>query len=331
MHMSDALITPVVAGIMYACSATVAAHSVKKLNKENDHKKISIMGVMGAFVFATQMINFSIPGTGSSGHLICAILLASLLGPYAAFLTMIGVLLIQSLLFADGGLLALGCNVWNMAFYGCFMGYYLIWRPIMKNGASRKKIIIACVLGSVIALQLGAFTVILDTLASGVTDLPFKAFVSTMQPIHLAIGLIEGVITSAILIFIYNVRPEMLHGIGIKEKQSRYSLKKTLVVLCAVAILIGGGLSLLASSNPDGLEWSIGKITGSTDLKQSENQISDIASQVQDKTAVIPNYDLKKVDSDYETSLVGILGTVTVLVVCAGACYLFTYKKKKKK
>lgn len=91
------------------------------------------MGVMGAFVFAAQMINFTIPGTGSSGHLCGGMMLTALLGPYAAFLTMIGVLLIQCLLFADGGLLALGCNIWNMAFYGCFLGYFLFWRPMMKR------------------------------------------------------------------------------------------------------------------------------------------------------------------------------------------------------
>ena len=87
------------------------------------------MGVMGAFVFATQMINFTIPGTGSSGHLCGGMLLSSLLDLYAGFLTMIGVLLIQCLFLRMEGLLALGCNVWNMAFYGCFIGT-LIWHAI---------------------------------------------------------------------------------------------------------------------------------------------------------------------------------------------------------
>ena len=94
-------------------------------------------------------------------------LLSALLGPYAGFLTMIGVLLIQGLLFADGGLLALGCNVWNMAFYGCFIDSLLIWKPIMKNGMSKAKIVLASVLGCVITLQMGAFSVTLETLASG--------------------------------------------------------------------------------------------------------------------------------------------------------------------
>lgn len=108
---------------------------------------------MGAFVFAAQMLNFTIPGTGSSEHLCGGLLLAAVVGPYAAFLTMIGVLLIQCLLFADGGLLALGANIWNMAFYGCFVGGGVIWALLMKSGVSRTKIILASVLGCVASLH----------------------------------------------------------------------------------------------------------------------------------------------------------------------------------
>ena len=92
------------------------------------------MAVTAALVFAGQMINYTIPGTGSSGHMCGGMLLSALLGPQAGFLSMIVILAIQCLFFADGGLMALGANVWNMAFYGCFVGYYLIWRPILRAG-----------------------------------------------------------------------------------------------------------------------------------------------------------------------------------------------------
>ncbi len=141
-------------------------------------------------------------------------MLTALLGPFAGFLTMIGVLLIQCLMFADGGILALGCNVWNMAFYGCFVGGLLIWKQMMKNGANKKKITIASILGCVITLQLGAFSVVLETLISGVSELPFSVFVAAMQPIHIAIGLVEGLITAVVLCFIYEARPELLWGVG---------------------------------------------------------------------------------------------------------------------
>ena len=147
MHMADALVVPAVAGTMYALSTGTAAYSIRRVRLEQDEKKIPVMGVMGAFVFAAQMINFTIPGTGSSGHLCGSMLLSAILGPFAGFLTMIGILLIQCLLFADGGLLALGCNVWNMAFYGCFIGGFLIWKPIMRKGFSRAKIMAASIIG----------------------------------------------------------------------------------------------------------------------------------------------------------------------------------------
>ncbi len=108
MHMADALLSPAVAGTMYACSTAVAAYSITKIRKEDDQTKIPTMGIMGAFVFAAQMINFTIPGTGSSGHLCGGMLLSAMLGAPAGFLTMIGILLIQCLMFADGGLMALG-------------------------------------------------------------------------------------------------------------------------------------------------------------------------------------------------------------------------------
>lgn len=140
MHMADALLSSAVAGGMYACSLVAAGYALRKVQQERNDKILPVMGVMGAFVFAVQMLNFTIPGTGSSGHLCGGMLLAAVVGPYAAFLTMIGVLLIQCLLFADGGLLALGANIWNMAFYGCFVGGGVIWALAMRSGMTRTKL-----------------------------------------------------------------------------------------------------------------------------------------------------------------------------------------------
>lgn len=332
MHMADALVAPAVATTMYICSAAAATYSVKKVRLESEPKKIPVMRIMGAFVFATQMINFTIPGTGSSGHLCGGMLLSALLGPSAGFLTMIGVLLIQCLLFADGGLLALGCNIWNMAFYGCFIGALLIWKPIMKKGFSKTKIALASILGCVITLQLGAFSVTLETMASGITSLPFGTFVATMQPIHLAIGFVEGLITAAVLIFVYEARPELLYGNaekGTEKKQGRFSFKNTLVILGVLAVLIGGCLSLVASSHPDGLEWSIEKITGSTEV-ESSGGIYDTVGEIQENTALLPDYAFKNSDSTFGTTFSGIVGSLIVVGVCVGACYAFKFFRKKK-
>lgn len=329
MHMADALVAPAVAATMYLASGTAGGYSIRRVRMEDDAKKIPLMGVMGAFVFAAQMINFTIPGTGSSGHLCGGMLLSALLGPCAGFLTMIGVLLIQCLLFADGGLLALGCNVWNMAFYGCFVGALLIWRPIMKKGATKGKIVLASVLGSVLTLQLGAFSVTLETLASGITELPFGVFVATMQPIHLAIGTVEGLITAAVLVFVHEARPELLWGVGETASEGKLTFKNTLIVLAAGAALIGGVLSLFASAFPDGLEWSMEKVAGTAELS-SAGGVYDMLAAVQEKTALLPDYAFKGSESAAGTSFSGIVGAVVVIGVCVGCCQLFRFFKKQR-
>lgn len=328
MHMADALIVPAVAATMYVASSGAAAFSIKRVRLENETKKIPVMGVMSAFVFATQMINFTIPGTGSSGHFCGGLLLSILLGPYAGFLSMITVLMVQCLLFADGGILALGCNIWNMAFYACFLGYLCIYRPIVKKTMSNGRIILASVLGSVISLQLGAFSVALETLLSGITELSFGQFVAMMQPIHLAIGTIEGFITATVVIFVKNTRPELLH---IETATNRVGYKQILVILSVIVVLIGGGLSLVASSNPDGLEWSIQRVTGSTEIDTySKNADAvDSASKIQEKTALLPDYAFSGSDAALGTSVSGVFGSVVVAIISIGCCIIIKLFKKK--
>lgn len=336
MHMADALVIPAVAGTMYVASAAAAANSIKKVRLENEPKKIPAMGVMGAFVFAAQMINFTIPGTGSSGHLCGGMLLTAMLGPWAGFLTMIGILLIQCLMFADGGLLALGCNIWNMAFYGCFVGGLLVWRPMMRSGITKKKIAAASIAASIITLQLGAFSVVLETFASGITELPFKAFVSVMQPIHLAIGLVEGLITAAVLCFVYEARPEMLWGAeGEKAgREGRFSFRKTLVILAATAAVIAGVVSLVASSLPDGLEWSMEKVAGTAELEGTgsdfEVGVYEGMENIQSATAILPDYSFSSSDSAAGTAVSGLVGGAAVIALCVAACYAFKFFGRKK-
>lgn len=330
MHMADALLSPAVAGTMYVASAGVAAYSIKKIKEEDDTKKVPVMGVMGAFVFATQMLNFTIPGTGSSGHLCGGMMLSALLGPYAGFLTMIGVLLVQGLFFADGGLLALGANVWNMAFYGCFLGALLIWKPMMKKGASKTKIIVASILGCVLTLQCGAFSVTLETLASGITELPFKVFVATMQPIHLAIGAVEGLITAAVLVFIYEARPEFLWGVGTEEtKEGKLSKKATIAVLAVVAAVCAGVISLFASAFPDGLEWSMENVAGTTEL-EAGGGIYSVMESIQNATSFLPEYAFKNSEAAAGTSVSGIVGGLIVVALLVGISYLVRCSAKKK-
>lgn len=325
MHMADALLSPAVATTMYAATALAGTGSIVKLNKHEDASRLPTMAVTAALVFAGQMINFTIPGTGASGHICGGMLLTSLLGPEAGFLSMIVILAIQCLFFADGGLLALGANCWNMAFYGCFIGYYLIWRPIMKSGLSdRVKLILAPVLGCILTLQLGAFSVCLETTLSGVTDLPFGVFVTIMQPIHLAIGLVEGLVTSAILLFVYEARPSIIVDLmpaplwnceGAK-KADRLPLVSTLAVILVAALAIGGGVSLLASSNPDGLEWSMFNQMGiNEDSYGVSSSAATKASIIQENLAFLPDYAFKDSEDFTGTVFSGIVGTGIVFLI----------------
>ncbi|MDD3338548.1 MAG: energy-coupling factor ABC transporter permease [Lachnospiraceae bacterium] len=330
MHMADALVSPAVGLVMYGATAAAAGYSIYKVRLEENTKKVPMMAVMSAFVFATQMLNFTIPGTGSSGHLCGGFLLSAILGPYAGFLSMIVILLTQCLLFADGGLLALGANVWNMAFYGCFLGYFCIYRPMMKKGFSNVKLGISSILACVITLQFGAFSVVLETLLSGITDLPFGTFVAAMQPIHLAIGLVEGLISAAVLIFIYNTRPELLTNDEMKTNKE-FSMKKLLVILSIAVVVCAGGISLVASSNPDGLEWSMEQVAGSTELEDSGDSAYATAANIQDTTALLPDYAFKDSDSAVGTSFSGILGAAIVAGLCLVICLAFGFFRHKKK
>lgn len=345
MHMADALLSPAVAATMYAATAVTVGASVKTLRKDVAAEKLPTMAVTSALVFAGQMINYTIPGTGSSGHLCGGMLLSALLGPQAGFLSMVVILTIQCLFFADGGLMALGANCWNMAFYGCFVGYYLIWRPILRSSlfgtaksAMRGKIALASILGCVITLQLGAFSVVLETSLSGITELPFGAFVGIMQPIHLAIGLVEGLITSAVLVFVYEARPELLPDGKASPAQGKLSRRGTLAVLAAVVILVGGGLSLFASPNPDGLEWSL---FGNADSGYTENlgldeenyglhsAASDAAASIQEKTAFLPDYGFPESDSAAGTTVSGLVGSAIVAGAAVLICLIGGFFRKK--
>jgi len=355
--MADALLAPVVAAGMYVASGTAAGVSVKKLRDEGlagngkASDKLPTMAVASALIFAGQMINYSIPGTGSSGHLCGGMLLSALLGPYAGFLSMITVLAIQCLFFADGGLMALGANIWNMAFYGCFVGYFLIYRPIMNSHlfeklgtdrAARLRIALASIAGCVITLQLGAGSVAVETAVSGISSLPFGAFLGLMLPIHLAIGLVEGLITSAVLIFIYETRPELLSGTEARsEHGNRMSVKGVLAVLAVLALVTGGFLSLYASGDPDGLEWAL---FGNADGGYSENMgldeddfgissgAADTAGEIQESTSFLPDYAFSG-DSENPagTTVSGIVGSLMVAGVAALICVAGGFFRKKKK
>ena len=308
MHMADALISPAVGLSMGAVSALAIGLSVAKVKKDElSEKKIPIMGVAGAMVFAGQMINFTIPATGSSGHIGGGILLAGLLGGAPAFLSLTAVLVIQCLFFADGGLLALGCNIFNMGAVPCLIVYPLLFKTIINGGAGYKRLSFASIVSVVAGLLLGAFGVVLETLTSGITELPFGLFAALMLSIHLVIGIVEGIITATALCFVYKMRPEIIDALPSVENPDGVSIKKVLATLVILTIITAGALSMLSSKNPDGLEWALGKVTGG--VYGSETYPENAA----------------------ETSVAGLVGAAGTFVLAGSAGLIITKIKKRKR
>ena len=317
MHMADALISTSVGGTLWAASGAMLVYSSRKLKADLDERKAPLMGVLGAFIFSAQMINFSIPGTGSSGHLGGAMILAILLGPHAAFLTIASVLTVQALFFADGGLLALGCNMFNMGFLPCFIVYPLVYRPIAGASSNSARIMIGATLSGIVALQLGALAVVLQTVVSGISELPFATFAVVMLPIHLAIGLVEGLATFGIVSVLYKARPELLTLSQMPRTVSRFPLETAIIALGMATLLTAGLFSAFASSNPDGLEWSIAKTSGQEELAIAENSVAAGLAGVQEKASFLPDYGFKDAPPELATIGTGVAGVTGAALTLA--------------
>ncbi|MGE5159885.1 MAG: energy-coupling factor ABC transporter permease [Betaproteobacteria bacterium] len=328
MHMADALLSPAVGGAMWLASGAALAVSSRRVRERGDDRLVPLMGVLGAFVFAAQMINFAIPGTGSSGHLGGALLLSILLGPHAAFVVIASVLAVQALFFADGGLLALGANIFNLGVLPCFLAYPLVYRPLAGDGSSARRVALAGAVAAVVGLQLGALGVVLQTVASGVSSLPFSTFLWLMLPIHLAIGVIEGFATVAIVMAIHRARPDLVRAaIGTSPPSSR-PLRPLLAGLAVVALLTGGVMSWFASAQPDGLEWSIEHARQGGGEAAPGGGVHRLVADLQRRLALLPDYGFS-VDAraaepakeaawpavDAGTSLAGVVGGAATLAL----------------
>lgn len=325
MHMADALVSPAVAAVSAAISAGLLGLAASKIKKERDQSIVPLMGVMGAFIFAAQMINFSIPGTGSSGHIIGGVLLGAMLGPWAAMLTLASVLTVQCLLFADGGLMAIGCNILNMGVCTTLIAYPLVFRPIMKHGGSLPRILVASVLACTVGLELGAILVTAETELSGITALPTDRFLAFMTSIHLFIGIGEGIATAAVVYYVARYNPSLLEYRrescpASTEKRPRFG--RTTIVLCIVALILASTFTWIASSSPDGLEWSLEKITGSTELVNTTAEATRQGfAGVQNATSLLP---------DYDSTWSGIIGcTIVVALVWALTSLIGRFRPRK--
>lgn len=329
MHMANELLTVPVAAATLCIGAAAVAVAATKARRNLDSERLPLMGVMGAFVFAAQMINFSLPGMpGTSGHLGGGVLLAILLGPAAAIVTMAGILIIQCLLFQDGGLLALGCNIINMGVVPCLVGwaaYRLLLGPAGKAAAWRQYLAAwaACLAGVVG----GAALVPVETMAAGVLPVPLGLFMGVMLGVHLIIALVEGLITFAVIAYLRRARPAAL-GLPVPEpgvRQSRLSRPALAASILVTALLLAGLVSHFASAKPDGLEWSWSKMaqqSGAPEVRSETRKDEAVAKvdQMQQRLTPMPDY-AKDAGAGW-ASLAGVAGTLITLAAVYGASRL---------
>jgi cobalt/nickel transport system permease protein len=241
MHIPDGFLSLAVSVVCWLITAAAVAVAVARANQTFNERLVPLMGVMAAFIFAAQMINFPVAG-GTSGHLLGGALAAILLGPWAGILVMTAVIAVQGLLFQDGGLLAMGANILNMGLLAVTVAYGL-YRLAIGNSRGLKLTLAG--IAAWLSVMTGALATALQLWLSGTAKL--QIVVPAMLGIHALIGLGEALITVAVLAFIFRVRPDLLEG---SEKTKGGGGWVVAGLLVALAVVI---LSPLASVNPDGL------------------------------------------------------------------------------
>lgn len=327
MHMANELLSVPVATGSLAVAAAGLGLVCRKVRNILGTDKLALMGVLGAFVFAGQMVNFQLPAMpGTSGHMVGAVLLAIVLGPHLAAIVMTSVVMVQCLIFQDGGLLALGCNIINMGLVPCYVGYFL-YKMVTKGPPSNLRLYIGTMLACVVSMEAGAILVPVQAALSGVLAVPFATFLITMIGVHFLVGFVEGVITVAVLGYLQQVRPDIVADS--LPGEARLSKSTVLATLAVFTIIIGAGLSLLASDLPDGLEWSYAERPDQPDFEPAvANEDSTIAAldDFQSKYSPMPDYSVRTSklgetphdEADLPvgwTSLAGVLGSAITMAL----------------
>ena len=295
MHIPDGFLSFILSLILWAISLVVIVIAVRQYAKEKNNQKLPLMGVLAAVIFAGQMLNFNVVG-GTSGHLLGAALATILVGPWEAVLVMTSVVTVQALIFQDGGLLALGANIFNMAVIGVAVSYavYTLVNKVIRKGkwATGLKGFLAgwC------SIFIAALAAALELAISGTS--PANIAVPAMGGIHALIGIGEGLITFAALMMVTNTKKELLDQPGEPRSIDRSVLIGGIVLALLLALL-----SPLASANPDGLE------------KVAEN-LGFLSKAQGPFYSIIPDYMFPGIhDEKLATIAAGVLGVLLIASV----------------
>lgn len=292
LHIPDGFLNLVVSLVCWVIAIIILGFAVSKTNKSLGEKQIPLMGVMAAFIFAAQMINFPVAG-GTSGHLLGGVLAAVVLGPWAGMLVMTAVIALQAILFQDGGLLVMGANILNMGLITAAIGYGL-YRSVMRQPQTVKLTVVA--VAAWLSVMAGALFTALQLWLSGTSQL--QIVIPAMLGVHALIGIGEALITVFALSFILQTRPDLIGEGSESAKGSRnWAWVGGIVALLVVLI------SPFASGDPDGLERvaeDLGFISAGQDAPYS----------------IIPDYTVPFLgETALSTILAGAVGIIVVAVI----------------
>lgn len=296
MHIPDGFLTTTVSLVGWALAVMMIAIAIRQTRRQLGERQVPVMGVLAAFIFAAQAINFPV-AAGTSGHLLGGALVAIVLGPWAATLVMTAVIGVQAFLFQDGGLLALGWNIINMGVLTAFTGYacyrvLLHW--IRETSRARVAAAFAAAWASV---EIGAIATAVELAVSGTS--PLALGLPAMAGVHALIGVGEGLITSGAITLLQVSRPQVLQD----AEQAPGQRGARFVLVGFVIALLVAAFSPLASTSPDGLE-SIAQRNGFLDRA------------LEPLFTLLPDYSLPFLSNPAATTIAAVmLGTLIVFVL----------------
>ncbi len=298
MHIPDGFLSVLLSIVLWVISVVLIGIALRKTGQTIGERQVPLMGVLAAAIFAGQMLNFSVTG-GTSGHLLGAAIAAILLGPWPAVLVMTSVVAVQALLFQDGGILALGANLFNMAIIGPFVAYALFTLLMKLFKKQTWGLFIAGFIAAWSSIFIASLACALQLALSGTS--PANIAVPAMGAIHALIGIGEGLITIGALAFIFAARKDLLIADANKPARNIGVVVGGLLISLVLVVL-----SPLASSHPDGLEWVAEKHGFIEAAREAFYNI-------------VPDYSMPGISNPALATIVaGILGAVIVFGVAYG-------------
>ena len=309
MHVPDGFINAPVSAVAGLISISSIWTATKAANKFLADKLIAIAGMMSALIFVLQMINFPI-AAGTSGHLLGGTLAVIVLGPSLGILCVSIVVILQALLFADGGLSALGINILNIAIVTGLIGWLVIsnWKKFFGDNSS--SIVIGSFVAGMMSVIMSSIAFVVEYFFGGTISVEISRVFSAMVSSHFLIGIGEGIITALIVSLLYKVRPDMLYISREKELSSRaFSIVGLLVLIIFSSVLI----TPLASSSPDGLE----NVASRFEFESQNNAL-----------IILEDYSIPGVSNNFiSVILSGLLGVIAVALIMN--IYLNVNRKKR--